>query len=294
MAPAVGRVGCRRSPKVGALIRARRRQLHMTLQELCDAAGISVGYLSQVERDHATPSLGTLAQIARSLDVGVDYFIATPSTEDGADARRRARPLLGRRLVDHLRAPCRRLSPATSCPPSSCNVPPGYRSETVSHEGEEILYVLEGAITQRLDGQEMVLTAGDSLHFRGNQPAFLVQRHRRDRAPPVDRHACRCSGRAPSARPCAVRGPIADAKKDNPPEGEHANETVQGRLARGRHDADAAAGSDACRDAGRRAGGGARTSTTSSASIRPRPMNSRPANMSPRPMTAWCSTTRRT
>ena len=50
------------------------------------------------------------------------------------------------------------------------NVPPGYRSETVSHEGEEILYVLEGAITQRLDGQEMVLSVGDSLHFRGNSP----------------------------------------------------------------------------------------------------------------------------
>ena len=50
------------------------------------------------------------------------------------------------------------------------NVPPGYRSETVSHAGEEILYVLEGAITQRLDDQEMVLCAGDSLHFRGNRP----------------------------------------------------------------------------------------------------------------------------
>jgi quercetin dioxygenase-like cupin family protein len=49
-------------------------------------------------------------------------------------------------------------------------VPPGYRSETVAHEGEEILYVLEGAITQRLDGEEMVMNAGDSLHFRGNRP----------------------------------------------------------------------------------------------------------------------------
>jgi len=29
-------------------------------------------------------------------------------------------------------------------------VPPGYRSETVSHEGEEILYVLEGAIVVAL------------------------------------------------------------------------------------------------------------------------------------------------
>ena len=69
-------------PKVGALIRARRRQLHMTLEEICQAAGISKGYLSQVERDQATPSLGTLAQIARSLDVGMDYFIATPSVEN--------------------------------------------------------------------------------------------------------------------------------------------------------------------------------------------------------------------
>ena len=65
-------------PRVGPLIRARRRQLHLTLQQLADGAGISVGYVSQVERDLATPSLGTLANIARSLDVGVDYFIATP------------------------------------------------------------------------------------------------------------------------------------------------------------------------------------------------------------------------
>ena len=69
-------------PKVGALIRARRKQLHMTLEEICQAAGISKGYLSQVERDQATPSLGTLAQIARSLDVGMDYFISAPSVED--------------------------------------------------------------------------------------------------------------------------------------------------------------------------------------------------------------------
>ena len=62
------------------------------------------------------------------------------------------------------------ISPATCLSSFILNVPPGYRSETVSHEGEEILYVLEGAITQRLDGQEMVLTAGDSLHFRGNSP----------------------------------------------------------------------------------------------------------------------------
>ncbi|WP_269930197.1 helix-turn-helix domain-containing protein [Aminobacter sp. HY435] len=156
-------------PKIGALIRARRRQLSLTLQELCDAAGISVGYLSQVERDHATPSLGTLAQLARSLDVGVDYFISTPSMEDGRtrSSERNRFSVDGSSIVYE-----RIAADFTGNVLSSfiLNVPPGYKSETVSHEGEEILFILEGSITQRLDSDEMVLSAGDSLHFRGNRP----------------------------------------------------------------------------------------------------------------------------
>lgn len=169
LSSAAGKSAASSQPKVGALIRARRRQLSMTLQELCDAAGISVGYLSQVERDHATPSLGTLAQIARSLDVGVDYFIATPSMEDGLtrSGDRNRFSVDGSSIVYE-----RIAADFTGNVLSSfvLNVPPGYRSETVSHEGEEILFILEGAITQRLEDQEMVLSVGDSLHFRGNRP----------------------------------------------------------------------------------------------------------------------------
>lgn len=156
-------------PKVGALIRARRRQLGMTLQEICDAAGISLGYLSQVERDQATPSLGTLAQIARSLDVGMDYFIATPSVENAltrGDEREKfsvdGSSILYERIATDFAGNVLSSFVLT--------IPPGYRSETVSHEGEEILYVLEGTIKQRLDDEEIIMTAGDSLHFRGNRP----------------------------------------------------------------------------------------------------------------------------
>ncbi len=74
-------------PKVGALIRARRRQQQLTLEALGKSAEVSVGYLSQVERDHATPSLGTLASIARALGVGIDYFVSAPTAQAGADPR---------------------------------------------------------------------------------------------------------------------------------------------------------------------------------------------------------------
>jgi transcriptional regulator with XRE-family HTH domain len=156
-------------PKVGALIRARRRQQHMTLEALGKSADVSVGYLSQVERDHATPSLGTLAQIARALGVGIDYFVSAPTAKTALTraSERNRFSLDGSSIIYE------RLGtdfPGNTLSSFIMTVPPGYQSETVAHEGEEILYVLEGAITQRLDGNEMIMNAGDSLHFRGNRP----------------------------------------------------------------------------------------------------------------------------
>ena len=156
-------------PKVGALIRARRLQQHLTLEALGKSAEVSVGYLSQVERDHATPSLGTLAQIARALGVGIDYFVSAPTAKTALTrvGERNRFSLDGSSIVYE------RLGtdfPGNMLSSFIMTVPPGYRSETVAHEGEEILYVMEGAITQRLDGEEMLMNAGDSLHFRGNRP----------------------------------------------------------------------------------------------------------------------------
>ena len=141
----------------------------MTLQALSDAAGVSVSHLSVIERDEATPSLGTLAQIARHLDVGMDYFIAVPDPQTGLTrARERQRFAIHGSSIIYERIAADFAGNVLSS--FILNIPPGYRSETVSHEGEEILFILEGSIVDRLDAEEMVLSAGDSLHFRGNQP----------------------------------------------------------------------------------------------------------------------------
>lgn len=155
-------------PRIGGLIRERRRQAKLTLKALCAEAGLSVGYLSQIERDQATPSLATLTQIARALGVGVEYFIAVPKAEDALSrAEGRARfHILGSSVVYE------KLStefPGSQLAAYITHVPPGYQSETVSHEGEEFLFILDGELTQWLGTEEMVLSAGDALHFRGSQ-----------------------------------------------------------------------------------------------------------------------------
>lgn len=155
--------------RVGAAIRQRRSQLRLTLQQLGEKSGVSYSYLSQLERDNATPTLGTLAQIAKALGVGLDYFIATPRPADAVTrGGQRMRFAINGSPIEYERLGAE--FPGNELSSFIIHVPPGFRSETVRHEGEEIIYVLEGHLTQVLDGAAFHLNAGDSLHYRGTSP----------------------------------------------------------------------------------------------------------------------------
>jgi transcriptional regulator with XRE-family HTH domain len=162
-------------PLLGALIRRRRRKLRLTLRDVCTRAGLSVGYLSQVENDKAVPSLGTLAQIATGLDVGLDYFVAQPKP---ADALSRAE---GRPRFSLPGSPVAYEAISSDYPGSELSsyilhVPPGYVSESVTHEGDEIVVILDGEIEQTLGGEVVTMRAGDSLHYSGATPHAWANR----------------------------------------------------------------------------------------------------------------------
>lgn len=155
--------------QIGPLIRDRRRRLGLTLQELGERAGVSVGYLSQVERNNATPSLGTLAQIAKALNVALEYFVRTPSPSDGLtrqDSRIQFSVGTSQIGYEQLGADL----PGAMLSSYIIDCPPGFSSESQQHEGEEVLYVLEGEIEHTLGQEVFPLQAGDSLHFRGSVP----------------------------------------------------------------------------------------------------------------------------
>lgn len=154
---------------LGNLIRKQRQAQGLTLQALCDRAGLSVGYLSQVERANATPSLGTLAQIADALSLGLEYFVARPTPADAitrADARAAFNVTEGGLTYETLGAEF----PGHELSSFLITAPPGFVSETFQHEGEELIFLLEGEIEHMLDGQWFTLRAGDSLHYNGAMP----------------------------------------------------------------------------------------------------------------------------
>lgn len=152
--------------RIGALIRKSRQQQNLTLKELSDKAGISVGYLSQVERANATPTLGTLAQISDALQLELEYFIARPKASD-AVTRADRRPHFSISDSGITYETLSAAVPGYELSSYILNCPVGFESEQFQHKGEEIIFVLEGVIEQVLGQEAFTLRPGDSMHFDG-------------------------------------------------------------------------------------------------------------------------------
>ena len=56
---------------LGTNIREYRKKQKLTMKELAERTGLSIGYISQVERGETEPSLSSLRKIAGEFDVPV-------------------------------------------------------------------------------------------------------------------------------------------------------------------------------------------------------------------------------
>jgi transcriptional regulator with XRE-family HTH domain len=55
--------------KIGKRVRERRNEMGMSLRDLGELSGVTASFLSQVENDQVSPSLNTLQNIAKALNV---------------------------------------------------------------------------------------------------------------------------------------------------------------------------------------------------------------------------------
>lgn len=156
------RAGTEHAP-LAKRLRERRKQLGLTLKEVADAAGLSVGFISQIERDITTPSLSSLVSVSRVLGVEVGEFLSQPRGDVLTRHDKRAIYAIGGNTVSYERISS--AFPGNVLRSVIIHEPPGHRGEPIAHDGEEMMFVLDGSITVELDGERNVLESGDSLHF---------------------------------------------------------------------------------------------------------------------------------
>ncbi|MGR8921346.1 MAG: cupin domain-containing protein [Gammaproteobacteria bacterium] len=162
---------------LGDKLRALRKSRGLTLKAVADASGISIGHLSELERDLASPSVKMLHDISRALGVSISWFFDGDESDTAAlqyvvRGAERARIRFGEGITDYKlnSAAVRRLGLLHSV------FAPGASSgeEPYTHDGEEAGVVLTGALELWIDGHALVLEAGDSFSF----PSTLPHRYR--------------------------------------------------------------------------------------------------------------------
>ncbi|MEM7472830.1 MAG: cupin domain-containing protein [Pseudomonadota bacterium] len=155
---------------LGADLRALRKARGMTLIELSEVLGRSVGWLSQVERDKSEPGVTDLRMIAKALDVSVSSLFrqsAVPVAEQGYVVRAGARRPIGSReagLVEELLSPD--LTDDFEMVHSTFE-PRSQISEPVTRPTQEVGYVVSGKLDIWINGVTHALSAGDSFRIRG-------------------------------------------------------------------------------------------------------------------------------
>lgn len=152
---------------LGERLRNRRKALKLTLQDVADGAGFSVGFISQIERGITVPSLTSLVSVCRVLKVEIGSFFEQPKVSASV-TRHESRPVYGLGGIASNAATYERLSasfPGNVLRSTIIHGPPGFRSEPMTHVGEEILYIIDGELTLELDGEVMILKVGDTAHF---------------------------------------------------------------------------------------------------------------------------------
>ncbi|WP_299142275.1 XRE family transcriptional regulator [uncultured Tateyamaria sp.] len=162
---------------IGREVRAFRRKQEITVAELAQITGLSIGMLSKIENGNTSPSLTTLQLLANALSVPLTSFfrrfeesrqaVHTKSGEGVTIDREGTRANHQYNLLGHIGSNASGVivEPYLITLTAESDVFP-----TFQHGGIETIYMLEGEVDYRHGDDVYALRPGDTLFFDADAP----------------------------------------------------------------------------------------------------------------------------
>jgi len=153
---------------LGAVIRRERKRRELTLKVVAERAGVSQGFLSQVENDVNSPSVDTLVKICSAIGVDAGQILQQAGRQERLSVIRKADwqdvefPPSGFVTMRFFSPETRRVLDS-----SVLAIEPGGEIPVRKNikNGQEILCVLKGTVRLVHGEDSLVLQAGDAVHF---------------------------------------------------------------------------------------------------------------------------------
>ncbi len=155
---------------IGRQVRRYRKQLGLTITEMCERTGLSAGMVSKIENGNTSPSLATLRSLSTALNVPVTSLFREFEEQRDATFVRAGQGLAIERkgtraghlyqLLGHSVHSDVSVEPYLITLDKETEVFPIFQ-----HAGVEFIYILEGTMIYRHLNAVYKLTPGDSLFF---------------------------------------------------------------------------------------------------------------------------------
>ena len=172
---------------IGQTFKTRRLAMGLTLEELSEKSGFSIGYLSKIERSEKKPPFSTMQTLAFTLNLdladlldnkehavtGEDGF---SDREDIAIVRDCSATVIAANEPDGNQTVLLPLTTAyrnRNISPFMMYVNPG-RTEIYHHDAEECNYVVKGPVKLEYDGKTYILNDGDCFYFDSRKDHCFV------------------------------------------------------------------------------------------------------------------------
>lgn len=155
----------------GSMIRRIRKSQNMILADLAQKTGLSLSFLSQVERGIINPSINSLRRIAFALETPVSRFFDESGSTNGPVVRKNERRVLvnkDSRLIYQLLSSDH--NHRIEFLLSRLEVGATSAESPMAHKGDEAGLVLQGECRIELGEDKYDLKEGDSIYITENTP----------------------------------------------------------------------------------------------------------------------------
>jgi len=156
-------------PPVGSKLRAARQQRGMTISQLAAETNLSSGFISLLERDETSASVGTLFRICGALGIRIGSLFEENRTNLVRGQERPSANFGGYGVEDELLTP----GWERSLQVIESRIEPGGRSGDEPHSFEadaELIYVLRGRLNVAMQEEVHRLRTGDALLIVPREP----------------------------------------------------------------------------------------------------------------------------
>ena len=159
---------------IGEKLRKLRLRRELTQEEMADRCELSKGFISQVERDLASPSIATLTDMLECLGSNLKEFFSETGDEKTVFSQG---DMFVKEDEETLRGSITWLVPSAQkneMEPILVELGEGGKTEEIPpHEGEEFGYVLSGSVTLHIDGKAHKVKTGESFCLHPSAGHFI-------------------------------------------------------------------------------------------------------------------------